>query len=86
MEQDNVIYKFSIELSLSSKGQNKSKLQKLISNILISTMTAAFLISLILAKTMMHVCNNAYKIFFVLYIGRKKHTYIIMVTGYLLRL
>ena len=26
--QDNAIYKFSIELSLSSKGQNKSELQK----------------------------------------------------------
>ena len=31
----------SIELCLSKKGQNKSKLQKQISNILISTVTAA---------------------------------------------
>ena len=28
IEQDNTIYKFSIDISLSSKGQNKSKLQK----------------------------------------------------------
>ena len=41
MGQDNVIYKFSIKLSFSSKEQNKSKLQKQISNILISTVTAA---------------------------------------------
>ena len=33
--QDNGLYKFSIKLFLSSKGQNKSKLQKQISNILI---------------------------------------------------
>ena len=39
--QDNAIYTFFIELSLSSKGQNKSKLQKQISNVLISTVTAA---------------------------------------------
>ena len=31
MVQDNAIYTFSIELSLSSKGQNKLKLQKQIS-------------------------------------------------------
>ena len=37
--QCSAIYKFSIEISLSSKGQNKSKLQKQISNILISTVT-----------------------------------------------
>ena len=36
------MYKFSIDLSLSSKGQNKYKLQKHISNILISTETAAW--------------------------------------------
>ena len=35
MGQDNAIYKFSIKLSLSSKTQNKLKLQKQISNILI---------------------------------------------------
>ena len=28
MGQDNAIYKFSIKISLSSKGQNKSKPQK----------------------------------------------------------
>ena len=28
MRQDNTIYKFSIKISYSSKGQNKSKLQK----------------------------------------------------------
>ena len=38
MRQDNTIYK----LSFSSKGQNKSKLQKQISNILISTVMAAW--------------------------------------------
>ena len=32
MGQDNAIYKFSLKLSFSSKGQNKSKLQKQISN------------------------------------------------------
>ena len=37
MGQDNAIYKFSIKIYLSSKAQNKSKLQKQISNILIST-------------------------------------------------
>ena len=31
--QDNTIYKFLIDISLSSKGQNKSKLQKQISNV-----------------------------------------------------
>ena len=35
-------YKFSIKVSSSSKGQNKSKLQKQISDILISTVTAAW--------------------------------------------
>ena len=35
------IYKFFIELSLSSKGQNKSELQKQVSNICISTVMAA---------------------------------------------
>ena len=35
MRQDNAIYTFSIKLSFPSKGQNKSKLQKQISNILI---------------------------------------------------
>ena len=34
--QDNTIYKFSIDISLSSKEQNKSKLQKQRSNVLIS--------------------------------------------------
>ena len=42
MGQDNVIYKLSIKISLSSKGQNKLKLQKQISIILISTVTAAW--------------------------------------------
>ena len=35
MKQDNTIHKFSIKLSFSSKGQNKSKLEKQISEILI---------------------------------------------------
>ena len=35
MGQDNAIYIFKIKLSFSSKGQNKSKLQKQISKILI---------------------------------------------------
>ena len=35
MGQGNAKYKFSIKLSLSSKAQNKSKLQKQIRNILI---------------------------------------------------
>ena len=35
MGQDTAIYKYSIKQSFSSKGQNKSKLQKQISNILI---------------------------------------------------
>ena len=42
MGQDNTIYQFSIKVSFSSKGQNKSKLPKQISNILISTITAAW--------------------------------------------
>ena len=37
MGQDNTIYTFSVELSFSCKGQNKSKLRKQISNILIYT-------------------------------------------------
>ena len=36
MGQVNTIYKFSITLSFSRKGQNNSKLQKQISNIYIS--------------------------------------------------
>ena len=39
MGQDNVIYKFSTKIYLSSKGQNKSKSEKQISNILINTPT-----------------------------------------------
>ena len=39
--QDNTIYKFSIKLSFSSIGQNKSKLQNQISKLLILTETAA---------------------------------------------
>ena len=35
MRQDNKIYKVSIKVSFSSKGQNKSKLQTQISKILI---------------------------------------------------
>ena len=42
MGQDNAIYKFSIKLSLSTKGQNKSKLHKQTSNILISIVMAAW--------------------------------------------
>ena len=40
--QDNAIYNFSTEISLSSKGQNKSKLQKQRRNIRISIVTAAW--------------------------------------------
>ena len=42
MKQDNTIYTFSIKVSFSSKGQNKSKLQKQISNILIEPVMAAW--------------------------------------------
>ena len=42
MRRGNTIYTFSMKLSLSSKGQNKSKLQKQTSNILISTIMAAW--------------------------------------------
>ena len=35
MGQDNAIYKCSIKLSFSNKGQDKSKLQKQISKLLI---------------------------------------------------
>ena len=39
--QDNTIYTFSIDISLLSKGQNRSKLQKQRGNVLISIVTAA---------------------------------------------
>ena len=42
MGQDNAIYTFFIKLSFSSKGQKKTKLQKQISKILISTVMAAW--------------------------------------------
>ena len=51
--QDNTIYKFSVQISLSSKGQNKSKLQKQRSNIFIwisYVMNQHFLIS--------NICNT----------------------------
>ena len=41
MAQGNAIYTFFMKLTVSSKVQNKSKLQKPISNILISTVKAA---------------------------------------------
>ena len=42
MGQDNTVYTFLIKVSFLSKGRNKSKLQKQIGNILISTVTAAW--------------------------------------------
>ena len=42
IRQDNTIYKFSIKLSLSSIGQDKSKLQKQISMLLILNDKAAW--------------------------------------------
>ena len=41
IRQDNTIYKFSIQLSFSSIGQDKSKLQKQMSKLLILNETAA---------------------------------------------
>ena len=46
MRQDNTIYKYSIKLSFSSVGQEKSKLQKQISKLLILIATAAWYFSL----------------------------------------
>ena len=40
MRQDNMIYTFSINISFSSIGQDKSKLQKQISKLLILIATA----------------------------------------------
>ena len=50
MGQDNTIYTFSIDISLSSKGQNKSKLQKQRSNVLISIVTCKYVFSLCLLQ------------------------------------
>ena len=39
IKQDNIIYKFWIKLSFSSRGQDKSKLQKQISKLFVSAET-----------------------------------------------
>ena len=44
IRQDNTIYTFSIKLSFSSIGQDKSKLQKQINKLLILIQTVAWLV------------------------------------------
>ena len=61
MRQDNTIYNISIKMSFSSIGQDKSKLQKQISKLLILTATAVTYLFVLYLK------NNLLSKFYILY-------------------